>query len=105
EVVGTQASPEGGLVLLRPQRRSAHELRALEAGPRHVVLREEEVLRAGLGEGVLPPVAGLDDGVERRLRGEVDDVERCAGDLREADRAGCRLPFPLALGAWGAGGG
>ena len=75
QVVLDEAGPQLGLVVLRPQRRRAHELGALEAVA-EVVERQEQVLRAGLGEGHRAAVAGRADRVERVARREVDDVDR-----------------------------
>jgi hypothetical protein len=57
EVVRAEPAPEVRLVVLRAQRRAAYVLGALEPVP-HVVERQEEVLRAGLGEGHRAAVAG-----------------------------------------------
>ena len=90
EVVLDEARPELGLVVGRAERRRADELRALEAVA-HVVEREEQVLRARLGERLRAAVAGLADRVEGVARREVDDVDRHAGGLGEADHAVRRL--------------
>ncbi|GGV95384.1 hypothetical protein GCM10010230_10960 [Streptomyces narbonensis] len=52
-----------------------------------VVGGQEQVLRAGLAEDGQPLVAGGGDLGDRLLRGDVDDVEGCAGDPGELDRA------------------
>ena len=95
QLVGTQTPPEHRVVLTGPKRGRADELGALEPRPRHVVLREEEILRARLGKGVLAPRARLHNGVERWFRGEVDDVERRLGDLGETDGSCRRLALQL----------
>ena len=73
-----------------PERRRAHVLRALEPVA-HVVEREEQVLRARLGERRQALVAGVADRVERVARREVDDVDRHLGRLGEPDDAVRRL--------------
>ena len=84
------ARPELVLVVLRSERRRADELRAVEPVA-HVVERQEQVLRAGLGERLRAPVARLADRVERVARREVDDVDGHAGGLGQADDAVRRL--------------
>ena len=80
-----------GLVVLRPERRRADELRALEAVA-HVVERQEEVLRARLGEGRRSPASrAAPDLVQRLRRGQVDDVD---GHLGRLARAGSRGSSP-----------
>ncbi len=84
EVVLDQALPELVPVVLGAQGRRAHVLGALEPVA-HVVEREEQVLRARLGEGGRAPVArcaDLGQGVPGR---QVDDVDRHAGRLGQAD--------------------
>ena len=56
-------------------------------GPRQFVDGEQQVLRAGLGEGRHAAVARLAHLVERVFRREVHDVDRHAGDLRHGDGA------------------
>ena len=69
-----------------PERRRAHELGALEAVAQ-VVERQEEVLRAGLGEGHGAAVAAAHDLLEGVARAEVDDVDGHLRGLGEADDA------------------
>ena len=66
-----EAAPELLLLLLRAQRRAHDVLRAVEAGLLVVVVGEEEVLRAGLGEGGQAAVARRRDlaRAPRRPRG------------------------------------
>ena len=67
-----------------PEGRRAHVLGAFEAVA-HVVERQEQVLRAGLGEGLRAAIArGLDLG-EGLLGREVDDVDGRAGGLGQPD--------------------
>lgn len=90
EVVGAQAPPQGGLVLLGPKGRAAHVLRAFEVRFREVVGRQEQVLRAGLAEDVQALVTRPCDLGDRLLRRDVHDVQRSARDLGELDGAvGC----------------
>ena len=70
EVVLDQAGPELVLVVGRPERRRAHELGALEAVA-EVVERQEQVLGAGLGEGLGATVAGVAHGVQRVACGQI----------------------------------
>ena len=86
----TRPRPQVVPGLLRPQRRGADELGALEPVA-HVVERQEEVLRARLGEGHRAAVARGPDLREGVARGQVDDVDRHAGGLGEADDAVGRL--------------
>ena len=62
-----------------------------------VVVGQEQVLRAGLGEGRQPAVARLGDHLERLGRREVHDVDGHVGHLGERDRA----VRALGLGACG----
>ena len=95
EVVGAQPAPQRSGVVRRPQRRGGDELGALEARPGQVVERQVEVLRAGFCEDVLPRVAGLGDRRQGMGGGQVHDVERAAGDLRQRDRPARGLAFQL----------
>ena len=65
EVVLDEARPQLVPVVLRPERRRADELGALEAVA-HVVERQEQVLRARLGEGRRAAVAGAADSARAR---------------------------------------
>lgn len=87
EVVGAQAAPQGGLVLLGPKGRTAYVLRALEVRFREVVGRQEQVLRAGLAEDVQALVARPCQLGDRLLRRDVHDVQRGPRDLGELDGA------------------
>ena len=84
EVVLDEAGPQVVPVVLGPQGRGAHELGALEPVAQ-VVERQEEVLRAGLGEDLRAAVARGADLGQGVLRREVDDVDRHAGSLGQAD--------------------
>ena len=78
------------------ERRRADPLGALEAGPRQIVLREEEVLDAGLAvDRPLPRRARQADRLDRARVGDVDDVERRAGHLGQPDGAVGRLGLQL----------
>ena len=70
--------------------RRAHELRALEPVAQ-VVERQEQVLRAGLGEGLRAAIARVADRLQRVARREVDDVHRHLRRLGQADDAVRRL--------------
>ncbi len=70
-------------------------LRALEVRLRDVVERVEEVLRAGLAPDVPARLARAGDRLHRLAAGDVDDVERRAGEVRELDRAVRRLALRL----------
>ena len=104
EVVLDEARPQVVPVVLRAERRRADELGALEPVAQ-VVERQEQVLRAGLGEGLRAAVARRADLVERVARREVDDVDRHAGRLGQADdavrrlaledRRSARAPWPI----------
>ena len=63
--------------------------------PGHVLFRQEQILRAGLGKGVLASVSRLDDRREGGRRGEVNDVEGRLGHLRQADGPGGGLALHL----------
>src|SRR5262249_32938650 len=69
EVVLDEALPELVLVIRRAERRRTDELRAIEPVAQ-VVEREEQVLRACLGERPDAPVARFADGVQRVARRE-----------------------------------
>ena len=84
QVVLDEAGPQVVPGLLRAQGRGAHELGALEPVA-HVIERQEEVLRAGLGERLRAPVARGADLGQRIARRQVDDVDRNAGRLGQAD--------------------
>ena len=84
QVVVRQALPEGLLVVPWPERRRAHELGALEAVAQ-VVERQEEVLRAGLGDDPGAALAAAHDLLEGVARAEVDDVDGHLRRLGEAD--------------------
>jgi len=102
QLVHAQALPQIGVVIvvvvLRADRRRAHELRTFEPGAREVVFeRHVEVLRAGLGEHVEPFVLRGSHLVECVGGRHVHDVERhVAGDFRQHDRAVRRLAFEQA---------
>ncbi len=91
QVVRAQPAPQRRLVLAGPQRGGADVLGALEPGPGEVVVGQEQVLRAGLGEGVVPLVARLRDLRQRLLRRQVHDVDGRVRDLRQLDRPVRRL--------------
>src|SRR5215207_4541916 len=74
QVVGLQALPQLVLIPLLAERRRHHVLRALDAVA-VVFDGEEEVLRAGLGEGGQAAVARLAHLVQGVGAGEVDDVD------------------------------
>ena len=95
QVAAREAAPERLLVGRLPQRRRHHVLRPLEAGAVVVRDREEQVLRAGLGEDGLAAVAGRRHVRERRRAGEVDDVERRPRHRGHRDRAGGGLGLRL----------
>ena len=95
QVVCSQTPPERGLMLAGTKWRRADELGPLELRARHVVLRQEQVLGTGLGEGVLPAVASFDYSSESRSRGQVDNVQRSPCHLGESDGPGGRLAFEL----------
>ena len=71
-------------MVLRAERRRAHELGALEPVAQ-VVERQEQVLRAGLGERLRAAIARGPDLGQRLPRREVDDVDGHAGRLGQAD--------------------
>ncbi len=56
-------------------------------GPLQFFDGEQQILRAGLGEGRHAAVARLAHLIQRVFRGEVHDVHRRAGDLRHGDGA------------------
>ena len=93
QIVERQPAPQPVLRLLRTQRRAHDVLRALEAGLLVVVVREEQVLRAGLGVRRQSAVARLGDHLERLCRGQVHDVDRHVRHLGQRDGAvrGLRL--------------
>ncbi len=93
QVVGAQPAPQVRPVLLRPYRWRADVLRPLEVRQVQVVLGQVQVLGAGLGEDVPAVVAGLRHRGERLLGGQVDDVQRRAGDLGQPDGPRGGLPF------------
>ena len=74
------------------QRRREDVLRALPALVLHVVFkREQQILRAGFGEGGQAAVARFAHLVERVFAGEMHDVDGHAGHLRHGDGAMHRL--------------
>ena len=75
----------------RAERRRAHELRALEPRPRHVVLAQVQVLGARLGVRRLAAVARLPQRVQRVTGRQVHDVGGSPGELGEANDAMHRL--------------
>src|SRR5258706_791158 len=89
EVVLHEPGPELRLVIGGPERRRAHELRAVEAAL-HVLERQEQGLRARLGECLRPAVARGADRVEGLPGGGMDDVDRNAGGLGQGGEAGRR---------------
>ncbi len=91
EVVLAQALPQLLPVgVLGSQRRRADELGALEPVA-EVVEREEQVLRARLGERLDAAVARVAHRLERLGRRQVDDVDGHARGLGQADDAVRRL--------------
>jgi len=86
------------VIVLRANRRRAHELGALEAGTREVILeRHVEVLRTGLGEHVQAFVLCGRHLVQRFRRRHVHDVQRhIARHLRQHDCAVRSLTFEQA---------
>ncbi len=90
EVILHETRPQLLLVIGRSERRRADELRPVETAL-HVVERQEEVLRAGLGERRNAAVARIADRVQGVACGEMDDVDRHAGRLGQADHPVRRL--------------
>src|SRR6185369_4827418 len=72
-----------------------HVLRALEVRLGDVVERVEEVLGAGLAPDVPACLTRARDRLDRLAAGDVDDVERRAGEVCELDRAVRRLALGL----------
>src|SRR6185295_13806171 len=95
EDVRAERLPEVLLMLLRARRRRVDVLRALEAGLVEGRLVDEEVLRAGLAPGIPALLTRERDRLDRRLAGDVDDVEPATSDPRELDRAVGRLGLRL----------
>ena len=93
QVVELQAAPQ--LILLRvvAERRAHDVLRPAEARLLVVVVRQEQILRAGFREGRQAAVARVRDHLERLGRREMDDVHRHVGDFGERDRTMGRLRF------------
>src|SRR5262249_40430967 len=59
QVIVFESVPEFWLVLFGAERRCEDVLRALEVRPREIIDGEQEVLRAGFGEGGNTAIAGL----------------------------------------------
>src|SRR5579871_1311096 len=93
QVVVLQAVPELGLVLFGAQGRREDVFGAFEIGAVQFFDGEQQVLRAGLGEGGDAAVAGFADFVERVFGREVHDVDGGAGDLGHGDGAVYGLGF------------
>ncbi|MNS61084.1 hypothetical protein D3C72_941010 [compost metagenome] len=99
QVAEGQAAPQVILVPLLAERRGHDVLGALEVGLVVVAVVQEEVLGAGLGEGVDAAVAGALDLVEGVGAREVHDVDGHVGDFGDRDRP----VAALGLHAGGAG--
>ena len=69
------------------QGRREDVLGAFEIGTLQLLDGEQQILRAGFGEGGQAAVAGFAHLVERVFRREVDDVDRGAGDFGHGDGA------------------
>ena len=95
EDVRAHGVPEDLLVLAIARRGRVDVLRTLEVGALEVRVVDEEVLRARLAPDIPSLLAGARDRVDGLLAGDVDDVERSAGDTGELDGAVRRLPFEL----------
>src|SRR5581483_12522371 len=93
--VGADGVPEDGVVRGVARGRRVDVLRALEVRLREVVDRAEEVLRARLPPDVPALLARAADRLDGLPAGDVDDVERGAGDPRELDRPVRRLALEL----------
>src|ERR1039458_9537306 len=91
EIVRTQSPPEFGVVTFGSKRRRADVLRAFEALASEIDVGEKEVLRTRFGEHAFTTISRLHDLVERFGGGEVDNVKRCARDVRELDSAVSRF--------------
>ena len=87
--------PEHVLVRLVARRRRVDVLGALEVRLLEMRVVDEEVLRAGLAPHVPALLARELDRLDRLLAGDVDDVERAAGDAGQLDRAVRRLALGL----------
>ena len=95
ERVGAHGVPEHLVVRRVARGRRVDVLRALEVRPLRGRQSTEEVLRARLAPDVPALLAGAADRLDRLAAGDVDDVERAAGDARELDRAVRRLALEL----------
>src|SRR5881396_316242 len=93
EVVLLETRPQLLLMILGAQGWGAHELRALEPGPGHVVGGKIEVLGTRLGVRRQAPVPGLAHRVQCVARGQVHDVRRRAGQLGQLERPVDGLPL------------
>jgi len=87
----TQRFPHHRLIGLVARRRAAHAFGALKIGLGKIVLGQEEILRTGFG--IDPEAASLRpaDLLDRLAAGDMDEQDRDADDLGEADRAVRRL--------------
>src|SRR4029079_5633321 len=70
-----------------PRRGRVHVLRTFEIRALEVRVVDEEVLGARLAPDVPALLAGMSDRLHRLAAGDVDDVERSAGEARQLDRA------------------
>src|ERR1035438_6912651 len=91
QVVVPEPVPEFGQVLFGPQGWGEYVLGAFEIGPLQLFDGEQQILRAGFGEGRNAAVARLAHLIERVFRRQMENVNRRAGDLRHGDGAVYRL--------------
>ena len=85
QVIALQPVPQLRRMMFLAQRRRENVFGAFEAGPGQLFHREQQILRAGLGEGGHASVARFAHLVERVLRRQVHDVHRRPSHLREGD--------------------
>ena len=99
QVIVLETIPEFRLVLFRAQGRGEDVFRAFEVGAFELFDGEQQVLRAGFGEGGDAAVAGFADLIEGVFGREVDDVDRRSGDLGHGDGAVHGFGFGARRGA------
>ena len=93
QVVVLQTVPQLRQILLLAQRRREDVFRAFEIRALEFFDREQQILRAGFGEGGHAAIARLAHLVERVFRRQMHDVHRRARHLRHGDGAVHRFGF------------
>ena len=94
-MIFAEAMPELIEVMFFAERRSEDVFSAFEIGTGEFIDGEEKILRTGFGEGRHSPVASFANFVEGVFGGQVNDVDRRAGDFGHGDGAMNSFRFGL----------